>query len=91
MIVTLNPSFEPDRAKVLQEFEYSHPLLDHHALAAQQAMAHLQGQRHTWYAGAWLGYGFHEDGLASAHALAARIARLPVNRAPALHDERVAA
>jgi len=91
VIVTLNPPFEPDRAKVLQEFEYSHPLLDHHALAAQQAMAHLQGQRHTWYAGAWLGYGFHEDGLASAHALAARIARLPVNRAPALHDERVAA
>jgi predicted NAD/FAD-binding protein len=91
VIVTLNPPFEPDPATVLQEFEYSHPLLDRHALTAQQNAPQLQGQRHTWYAGAWLGYGFHEDGLASAHAVAAGIARQCATRGPARHDERVAA
>jgi len=75
VIVTLNPPFEPDPARVLQEFEYSHPLLDSAAVAAAQGIAQLSGERHTWYAGAWLGYGFHEDGLASAHAVADGIAR----------------
>jgi predicted NAD/FAD-binding protein len=39
------------------------------------SLDYLQGQRHTWYAGAWLGHGFHEDGLKSAHAVANSIAR----------------
>ncbi len=75
VIVTLNPPMEPDPSRVLGEFAYSHPLLDGAAVAAQAGIAQLQGQRHTWYAGAWLGYGFHEDGLASAHAIADDIAR----------------
>ena len=75
VIVTLNPPFEPAPQHLLQSFEYSHPLLDGRALAAQHAFAHLQGQRNTWYAGAWLGFGFHEDGLSSAHAVADGIAR----------------
>ena len=100
VIVTLNPPFDPDPAKVLQEFEYSHPLLDQHAVAAQQGIGRLQGQRHTWYAGAWLGYGFHEDGLASAHAVAAGLARrgaalanvrTTASREAAPRDERIAA
>ena len=80
VIVTLNPPIEPDPARVLREFEYSHPLLDGAALAAQAGLAQLQGERHTWYAGAWLGYGFHEDGLASAHAVADGIAAPPAGR-----------
>jgi predicted NAD/FAD-binding protein len=71
VIVTLNPPREPAAATVLQEFEYSHPLLDGQALQAQARFAALQGVRHTWYAGAWLGHGFHEDGLRAAHAVAA--------------------
>jgi len=74
VVVTLNPPFEPDPAKLLQEFEYWHPLLDSAAVTAQQGIARIQGVRHTWYAGAWLGYGFHEDGLRSAHAVADGIA-----------------
>jgi predicted NAD/FAD-binding protein len=88
VIVTLNPPFEPDPAHVLREFVYDHPLLDGSAIAAQREIAALQGERRTWFAGAWLGYGFHEDGLASAHAVADSIAQSPLN-APA--DEAVAA
>lgn len=76
VIVTLNPPFEPGRASVLGEFEYAHPLLDGAAHAAQAGIAARQGQRNTWFAGAWLGHGFHEDGLASAHAVADGIAGL---------------
>ncbi len=76
VIVTLNPPFEPGRECVLGEFEYAHPLLDGAAHAAQAGIAALQGQRNTWFAGAWLGHGFHEDGLASAHAVADGIAGL---------------
>jgi uncharacterized protein len=74
VIVTLNPPFEPDAAHVLREFVYDHPLLDAAAVAAQRGIAALQGDRRTWFAGAWLGYGFHEDGLASAHGVADAIA-----------------
>ena len=73
VIVTLNPAREPDPRLVLREFSYDHPLLDTAAIEAQAAVNAMQGLRHTWYAGAWLGYGFHEDGLASAHAVAAGI------------------
>jgi predicted NAD/FAD-binding protein len=95
VIVTLNPPFDPDPALTLREFMYEHPLQDGPALAAQAGIAALQGRRHTWYAGAWLGHGFHEDGLASAHAVAAGIGRLAVDagtdsaRMPL--DERAAA
>jgi predicted NAD/FAD-binding protein len=33
------------------------------AIQAQSQLATLQGQQNTWYAGAWMGYGFHEDGF----------------------------
>ncbi|MEO8507475.1 MAG: FAD-dependent oxidoreductase [Betaproteobacteria bacterium] len=73
VIVTLNPPFEPAATHVLREFTYDHPLLDGLAVDAQRGIAALQGRRRTWFAGAWLGFGFHEDGLASAHAVAAAI------------------
>jgi len=90
VIVTLNPPFDPDPAAILQEIEYSHPLLDGRAMAAQSSFAHLQGDRQTWYAGAWLGYGFHEDGLRSAHAVAAAFQHQPAD-APVRVTDRVAA
>jgi predicted NAD/FAD-binding protein len=80
VIVTLNPAIEPSPSHVLREFEYAHPLLDGQALCAQQVFRQIQSDRHTWFAGAWLGYGFHEDGLASAHAVADGIARLAARR-----------
>jgi predicted NAD/FAD-binding protein len=40
------------------------------AIAAQKRVAELQGRHNTWFAGAWTGYGFHEDGLKSGLAVA---------------------
>jgi predicted NAD/FAD-binding protein len=84
VIVTLNPAIEPDPRSVIDEFEYAHPLLDTAAIAAQGALAGLQGRRATWYAGAWLGYGFHEDGLKSAHAVASSVEEHAARRAAGL-------
>ncbi|WP_434634059.1 NAD(P)/FAD-dependent oxidoreductase [Chromobacterium sp. CV08] len=64
--VTLNPPRPPDPAKVLGRFRYEHPLLDAAAIAAQKALPSIQGSHGCWFAGAWTGYGFHEDGLKSA-------------------------
>ena len=87
VVVTLNPPFEPRHERVIAEYTYAHPLLDAKAVAAQQSIAYLQGERRTWYAGAWLGNGFHEDGLASAHAVADAIAQ----RVAARRADRLAA
>ena len=70
VMVTLNPHREPDDAKTLAAFDYAHPLLDGPARWAQRALPTIQGRRGTWFAGAWTGYGFHEDGFNSALAVA---------------------
>jgi predicted NAD/FAD-binding protein len=76
VMVSLNPIHEIDPATVLGEFEYAHPVFDGAAIAAQRQLLELQGRRHTWFAGAWTGYGFHEDGLKSGLSVAAAIAQL---------------
>jgi len=58
---------------VLGEYEYAHPVFDLGAIAAQKALPDLQGRQHTWYAGAWTGYGFHEDGLKSGLSVARQL------------------
>jgi predicted NAD/FAD-binding protein len=71
VIVTLNPHQEPAPSSVLGRFEYEHPILDADTVAAQGQLAGIQGRARTWFCGAWTGYGFHEDGLASAIRVAA--------------------
>lgn len=67
--VSLNRRRPIDGA-VLATMDYAHPILDRVAVAAQAGVAALNGTRHTFYAGAHLRYGFHEDGLVSAIAVA---------------------
>lgn len=66
VMVTLNPERAPAAHHVIAKFEYEHPVFDQAAVAAQKKLAQIQGQRGIWFAGAWTGYGFHEDGLTSA-------------------------
>jgi len=67
---TLNPHIEPDPALIHGEFSYDHPLFDAKAIAAQTRLGEIQGLNNLYFAGAWTGYGFHEDGLKSAIAIA---------------------
>lgn len=70
VIVTLNPVREPRREHLVRAFRYEHPVFDGPALQAQTRLGHIQGRRGVWFCGAWTGYGFHEDGLKSAIAVA---------------------
>jgi predicted NAD/FAD-binding protein len=73
VFVSLNPLTEPDPATVWASSEYAHPRFDLGAIAAQEGIASIQGRHNTWFAGAWLGYGFHEDGLQSGLNVAAAL------------------
>jgi uncharacterized protein len=75
VFVSLNPISEPDPSKVIQRFNYSHPVFDLRSTKAQQALPTLQGQQNTWFAGAWTGYGFHEDGFRSGKLVADSLLR----------------
>lgn len=81
VVVSLNPLREPKPHTVLGEFDYAHPVFDMAAVAAQQRLPEIQGRQGVWFCGAWAGYGFHEDGLASgqqaASALMAAMASQP--------------
>lgn len=73
VVVSLNPLNEAREEHVLAEFDYEHPVFDAAAIAAQRALPEVQGRRGVWFAGAWTGYGFHEDGLRSGLAVAAAL------------------
>jgi hypothetical protein len=75
VLVTLNPTREIDPARVLQTYRVHHPAYDHRALEAQAPLRELSGANRTWFCGAWCGFGFHEDGVRSAHEVAEALAR----------------
>lgn len=75
LFVTLNPSQPLDDSKIYDQHTFRHPVFDRAALTAQQQIADIQGQNRTWFAGAYLRHGFHEDGFASAHRVAQGINR----------------
>ncbi len=68
--VTLNPTEPPAPEKTVASFQYDHPIFDGPATRAQKEIWNIQGKRNVWFAGAWLGYGFHEDGLQAGLAVA---------------------
>ncbi|HYN77740.1 MAG TPA: FAD-dependent oxidoreductase, partial [Lamprocystis sp. (in: g-proteobacteria)] len=64
--VSLNPVEPPRADRVIAQMDYQHPVFDAAAIAAQGRMHEIQGRSRLWFSGAWLGFGFHEDGLRAA-------------------------
>ena len=59
-----------DPAKILRTFKYDHPAYSCESLSAQRRFNEISGQHRTHFCGAYWGYGFHEDGVNSALAVA---------------------
>ena len=89
MFETLNPVLAPRDDLIHGSYHYRHPIFDAAAIAAQPKLASIQGRDHLFFAGAWTGYGFHEDGLKSAIAIAKTLgAEVPWSSAITAYDVR---
>lgn len=73
LFVSLNPGAAIDPARIYDETSFRHPVFDRAAIDAQARIRAMQGTRQTWFAGAWLRNGFHEDGFASAVRIARQL------------------
>lgn len=70
IFVTLNPPASLAGTLILKTENYTHPIFDSAAIEAQRLLWPMQGERNTWYCGAYFGAGFHEDGLQAGLAVA---------------------
>ncbi|MEO1013777.1 MAG: FAD-dependent oxidoreductase [Pseudomonadota bacterium] len=70
VFVTLNPSRPIRDDAIVASFDYAHPMFDVAAERAQRRLWELQGANRLWFAGAYFGQGFHEDGLQAGLAVA---------------------
>ena len=66
LFVTLNSNRPIDDRLIYDTTTFRHPVYDTRALQAQAALRTMNGARNTWFCGAWMRNGFHEDGFASA-------------------------
>jgi uncharacterized protein len=73
LFVTLNPTTPIASESVFDTHVFHHPIFDIAATAAQAQLKAMQGHRSTWFCGAHLRHGFHEDGLVSAMDVSRRL------------------
>lgn len=76
IVVTLNRTHEIATDRIIARMRYRHPVYSHASVAAQACVPGISGGDRIWYAGAWCGFGFHEDGLRSGYAAADGIQQL---------------
>ncbi|EGC35148.1 hypothetical protein DICPUDRAFT_79139 [Dictyostelium purpureum] len=79
LYLTLNPVFEPKAELLHRVIEYDHPLINPESDKARTRIPQIQGIRNTFYCGAYIGYGFHEDGITSG-LLAAQLIDPKLNK-----------
>jgi uncharacterized protein len=84
LLVTLNRTDAIDPAAIHAVLEVDHPVYTPAALRAQARHAEISGARRTHFCGAYWGWGFHEDGVASAHRVAAAVAARGADPVPVL-------
>jgi len=77
--VTLNTKRTIREELIYDQVTLRHPVYDLAALAAQEKVRAMNGANNTWFTGAWLRHGFHEDGLDSAVNVANAILRTPTH------------
>ncbi|MEM8850109.1 MAG: FAD-dependent oxidoreductase [Pseudomonadota bacterium] len=75
MFVTLNPQVALDEALIYDTVSFRHPVYDRSMMAAVQEVRAMNGTRATWFCGAWMRNGFHEDGMVSGLDVADGIGR----------------
>ncbi len=75
--VTLNPALPIDPRRVLERFDYAHPVFGVESTLAQARHAELIARRNTSFCGAYWGNGFHEDGVVSALRVCERLGATP--------------
>lgn len=73
IFVTLNPEKPPLKSKLIKTILYNHPLFDLDTFKTQKKIKKIQGVNKLWFCGAYLGYGFHEDGIKSGLSVAKKI------------------
>ena len=66
VIVTLNPVSNIDNNKIIKRISYQHPIFSIETILAQREIGNFQGRQRVYFSGAWLRYGFHEDGILSS-------------------------
>ena len=88
IIVSLNPFDPPAADKTYARIQYEHPQYTSESVAAQERVRLMNGQNGTYFCGAWMGYGFHEDGCRSGLEVATAIAKQEVPWATEVKHER---
>lgn len=68
LLVSLNCTSRIEPSKILMQRHYRHPVYTPQSLAAQKKHSHINGHNRTLFAGAYWGWGFHEDGARSAQS-----------------------
>jgi len=76
IFVSLNPSRTPQKERIFRTIAYEHPIFNFKTFENQKKIEHIQGRRGIWFCGAYLGYGFHEDGIKSGFGVARKILQI---------------
>ena len=76
--IELNGLVQKADPRIHGRYAYAHPLFDGASFNAQSQLHRIQGRGGVWYAGAWTGFGFHEDGLRSGLNVARALGSRPV-------------
>lgn len=71
--VTLNCGDRIDPSKIIYETVYTHPVYTPESIATQEELQGINGDRNTFFCGAYMGYGFHEDAVKSSLKVAERL------------------